>query len=105
MAKLTKADFWDGAQNTYPNAVIHLKGWIDKYKNKYNFGALFKSPVPKFHDLPDAIQFGIICEFIVYINIIYERTFSIELSGDDENIATHVTELLDIVEQLLKGEI
>jgi hypothetical protein len=75
--KLTKENFWDELYERY-SAVQVFCDWIDEYKKRVNWNVLFNggireypyvngvikfTDVPKFHDLPIAMQWGIFQQF------------------------------------------
>jgi len=73
---LNKENFWNALYLEHPDKVEKFCKWIDEYKKKNNWNALFNSdsnwqdangknaPAPKFHDLPVAIQVGIFGQFM-----------------------------------------
>ena len=70
---LTKENFWNEINSTYPNACKLFCDWIDEYKaavdweNVFNGGIIRVSHLitksPKFHEIPYAMQQGIWIEF------------------------------------------
>lgn len=73
MEKLTKPDFWTPMMEAHPELMKKFCGWIDEYKKSNNWKELFgahlminSNPaelVPKFHELPSAMQLGIFMQF------------------------------------------
>ncbi len=74
MENLTKENFFNEMKVKYPNAMDHFCKWIDEYKNKVHWDALFHNnasgyhnyrvkPNIKFHDLPIGMQIGIFFEY------------------------------------------
>lgn len=80
MENLSKANFWDHIEKTYPDSFKLFSTWVDKYKKEVNWDKLFNSdsnyqnadgknaPAPKFHDLPFEFQNGIIARFDIECN-------------------------------------
>lgn len=76
MNSLTKENFWNELHEKYPKSVQQFCDWIDKYKKKVDWNKLFNSdsdwqdangknaPAPKFHDLPIAMQIGILLQYM-----------------------------------------
>lgn len=71
MESLTKENFWNEMEQKYPRAMAHFQNWIDGYKRANKWNRLFNGHatgegaiVPKYHELPIAIQFGIFLEYI-----------------------------------------
>lgn len=64
---LTKENFWNDLMEKYPEEMKLFCAWIDEYKKKVDWNNLFASTVnakiPKYHDLPIAMQFGIFLQF------------------------------------------
>lgn len=85
MESLTKKNFWDEMSQKYPNAMKLFLEWVDEYKKVNNFLKLFNggidytnyfkdeslqkhytedtTAIPKLHELPVAMQFGIFLEW------------------------------------------
>jgi hypothetical protein len=78
MENLNLENFWNPQRAQTPEAVDVFCKWVDEYKKRNNWKALFnegicnypinadimeKSHAPKFHDLPWAMQMGILQEF------------------------------------------
>ena len=73
---LTKENFWNEMEQKYPKAMAHFKAWIDQYKTEHDWDTLFTGRaeprnitepalyVPKYHELPIAMQFGIFTEYV-----------------------------------------
>ncbi len=108
MENLNKENFWNEMQKKYPNAMGEFCNWIDIYKKENNWDSLFnaglmvpirgQSVAPKFHDLPLAMQMGIINEFInrnspnyKHDNISYcKRDIEHYLKGTEEEIESEI---------------
>ncbi len=70
---ITKDMFWDFIEKKYPKTFKIFGDWIDDYKKENNWLTLFNDSqlfisdvqtiAPKFHELPTAMQFGIIIQF------------------------------------------
>lgn len=69
---LTKEGFWLPLEQKCPKMMARFKKWIDQYKIDVEWDGLFnidegtkgvKYNDRKFHDLPDAMQFGIFIQF------------------------------------------
>src|SRR5690348_13649413 len=58
---LSKENFWNETQLTFPNATRYFLEWIDAYKAAIGWDTLF--PGLKFHDMPYAVQVGIWIEY------------------------------------------
>jgi hypothetical protein len=81
---LSKENFWNDLFDKYPDAVKIFCKWIDKYKKRNKWNTLFNSdsdwqdvngknaPAPKFHDLPYAMQIGILIEFLSSYPTVHE---------------------------------
>lgn len=89
MKNLNKKNFWDNLYKEYPLGVKLFCNWIDGYKERNDWKELFgeiiidvrasrctsayiKSPAPKFHNLPLAMQIGILIEFIALYPSVHE---------------------------------
>ena len=70
MENLNKENFWNELFTKYPKGVQVFCDWIDEYKKRNHWDRLFNGGYemesPKFHDLPIAMQKGILIEFISY---------------------------------------
>lgn len=74
MESLTKENFWNDLYAAYPSEMDVFCKWIDEYKKKVNWDALFinkwpngvskREPDIKYHDLPIAMQLGIFAQFV-----------------------------------------
>lgn len=83
MQNLTKENFFNEMKEKYPLAMKDFCNWIDKYKVQNNWDMLFngglqitehvETRAPKFHDLPFAMQIGIMAQ---YFNSIQEEPLS-----------------------------
>ena len=77
-APLTKENFFDEMMTKYPKAMKKFCDWIDEYKKEVGWDGLFNagyckclsepirwvdSVVPKFHNIPYAMQYGIWIEY------------------------------------------
>lgn len=74
---LNKENFWNEAYAKYPDGVQVFCDWIDRYKKENHWRDLFNggflvnpkgnsdifTEAPKFHDIPLAMQAGILQEF------------------------------------------
>lgn len=79
MESLTKENFFNNLKEKYPLAIEDFCIWMDKYKKENNWEELFNSgyediskdsktgfsKAPKFHDLPLAIQIGILHQYFL----------------------------------------
>ncbi|SRR5258706_7209943 len=71
MENLTKENFWDQLMEKYPEEMKRFCTWIDEYKKRVEWNGLFCSQytdgekllVPKYHQIPIAMQFGIFLQF------------------------------------------
>ena len=69
MESLKKEIFFKDLLERYPEAMKVFLKWIDDYKERIEWHRLFNGHwiegirVPKFHDLPIAMQVGIILQF------------------------------------------
>ena len=67
MAQLTKK-FWSQTAEQYPKAYKMFSAWLVEYKKANQWLNLFNNtahkPAPKFYGIPDAMQIGIIIEFV-----------------------------------------
>lgn len=70
---LTKENFFNRIMQKYPEACQVFCDWIDEYKQRANWNALFNAGAisrtgdtvaPKFHELPHEFQIGIWFTFI-----------------------------------------
>lgn len=80
MEGLTKENFFNELHAKYPKGLQVFCDWIDEHKKKNNWNELFNVDIithpgnypltksitthPKFHDLPYAMQLGIILQFM-----------------------------------------
>ena len=109
MENLTKENFFNKMQEKYPKAMYKFCKWIDEYKEKNNWGDLFKTPLEegfrqlhysrKYHELPLAMQVGIFMEFMEDIGII--GSYQDPRSLLDRN-KQHLEEVFNRVEKTLK---
>lgn len=64
-------DFWNELKDKYPAEMTIFGDWVDRYKEKVHWKYLFRSDtgikleLPKFHQLPSAMQLGIFIQFTV----------------------------------------
>lgn len=73
LISLTKENFWNQIQESHPSAMKVFCDWIDEYKKKVAWRELFGADlmvnhnsgelIPKYHDLPIAMQVGIFLQF------------------------------------------
>jgi aromatic ring-opening dioxygenase catalytic subunit (LigB family) len=78
MEKLTKEDFWNSLKDSCPSEMEKFCQWIDDYKKRvdwkklFNYGSPHYSAMghhnPKYHDLPVAMQKGILLDYILTSN-------------------------------------
>lgn len=72
---LTKENFWNDLQEKYPEQMKLFCDWIDDYKKRVDWNTLFRQDVcshcpdppigiPKFHEIPVAMQIGIYSQFL-----------------------------------------
>lgn len=73
---LNYKNYWNELFAKYPDSVTIFCNWIDAYKRLNDWKGLFNSdsnwqdaegknaPAPKFHEIPLAMQVGILIEFI-----------------------------------------
>lgn len=80
MENLNKENFFNEMKILYPDAMDHFCKWIDKYKKENDWDNLFNegyhvgmhmAHVPKFHELPLAMQFGIITQYFGELNGVF----------------------------------
>lgn len=86
METLTKENFWNEMEQKYPKAMKHFLEWVNSYKEENSWNQLFNSGkvgsgtyksndgllitnytdvlAPKYHELPIAMQFGILIEYM-----------------------------------------
>lgn len=97
---LTKENFWNELHEKYPSQMKVFCDWIDEYKKRVNWEYIFSHTnseytqyagfslrTPKFHEIPIAMQIGIIVEF------------SMSLEDDSEELKS---EVVDSIEALIK---
>lgn len=97
---LNKENFWNEVYKKYPKGVQVFCDWIDNYKKQNDWNKLFRAEVsvsqpksfvhvrtdaPKFHDLPRAMQIGIMIEFICLYPSVHEWEIDDVYSYDWEN--------------------
>lgn len=85
---LTKENFWNELNEKYPEQMKVFCAWIDEYKKRVEWDRLFQygnmkivppgqklatSLAPKFHEIPIAMQIGIILEFIMSQELDFEQ--------------------------------
>lgn len=77
LRNLSLDNFFNRLKNIYPLSMEYFCNWIDEYKKSNDWNTLFnevtleqgigqnsfKLKAPKFHDLPFAMQYGILVEF------------------------------------------
>lgn len=87
MENLNKQNFWNSLEKRYPKEVKHFCDWIDVYKKDNKWDDLFNkgceiqvqidqgngtkdffSVAPKFHEIPLAMQFGILIQYFTTLN-------------------------------------
>ena len=90
---LTKENFFNEMMRKYPKAMDHFCQWIDSYKKSVNWFELFGGhhnihKVPKFHEIPYAMQYGIWIEYC-----------SQELSSFFEQ-PEHISQFIDLREDI-----
>lgn len=88
METLTKENFWNEMEQKYPKAMEHFQNWINGYKADNDWHLLFNedtsntkdmsdnfifNSVPKYHELPIAMQFGIFVEYSLSCMTIINR--------------------------------
>lgn len=71
-ASLTKENFWNELQKKYPKQMEVFCKWIDDYKKRVEWDMIFTSN-RKFHDIPIAMQIGILMEFTMSQEPDYEQ--------------------------------
>lgn len=59
---LNKA-FWDSLEKSCPKEVKAFKAWLTEYAEEIDWHTLFDDPFTPFHDLPDAMQFGVYIQY------------------------------------------
>lgn len=61
--------FFDEIKEIYPEEVEHFLKWIDQYKADHNWNKLFNitgfMAGVKYHELPFAMQLGIIAQYLI----------------------------------------
>lgn len=80
---LTRENFWDHVWEISHGALQEFCDWIDEYKKANNWDQLFGNTFhksTKFHDLPIAMQLGILYQFM------YENNYEPELTFDTPNL-------------------
>lgn len=105
-ATLTKENFWNITMEKYPNATKEFCKWVDDYKKAANWQKVINwnnfpnASLPKFHDLPYAMQQGI---WIDFANEILDELFEqpeYTYNGDlEEDIKTVFSEIEGIIAQ------
>jgi len=84
MKNLNKENFWNDMQDVYPKTMKKFCDWIDQYKIEINWSGLFNGDiagnrhVPKFHDIPLEMQYGIVIQFCLG-NLIKEKKQGIDI--------------------------
>lgn len=93
-------------EQKYPKAMANFKTWIDRYKSEHDWDTLFNadfikftkeqkkgedlvqniisSVIPKYHELPIAMQFGIFMEYQYYIGPVIGYYVTTELKTGNE---------------------
>ena len=78
METLTKENFYNEMKEKYPKIMDEFCVWIDEYKKENKWITLFgamgdmEGTAPKYHELPIAMQLGILSEFVHYFSSKYE---------------------------------
>lgn len=98
---LTKENFWNDTMVSYPKATKLFCDWIDEYKKAVGWGNLFNKHyntgndngwnlLPKFHDIPYAMQQGIWIAFVEdTISKFFEQpeySYSFDLEDDIKTV-------------------
>ena len=89
MENLTKENFWNDLMVKYPTAMKIFCAWIDQYKKQVGWAELFDptgskkdKDLPKYHDLPLAMQIGIFLQFAFQNGKFYSDIELTSYSGD-----------------------
>lgn len=108
-------DFWDTMRTLYPHALDHFKLWINDYKRSVEWTKLFRQTIidekinphpvtgfrafrePKYHEIPDAMQFGI---FLFYCQMTFDK-FKIEM-GNTPN-CSQIDQWRYVIESVFMG--
>lgn len=96
---LTKKEFWDKLYEQYPDGVEVFCKWIDEYKKRVGWNSLFNeghklfsragdgngydptggvTKAPKFHDMPDSMQLGVLLEFALQYDAVTGHEWDID---------------------------
>lgn len=94
---LTKENFWNDMTELYPVPVKAFGAWIDEYKNRVGWHELFNCDkilgpkyLPKYHDLPLAMQIGIFMQYAIE-------------SGDVIYVADSMSDLINQIVRFFKN--
>lgn len=105
---LTKENFWNEILEKYPKSGKLFCDWIDQYKERVNWDLLFADRhnglgrVPKFHEIPLAMQIGVIIQFFQEQNFRdYYITPPCIYCGSMESIIYNITEFFKHHENLI----
>ncbi len=110
MKSLTRENFWDEVEVKQPKAFNDFADWIDAYKKKVEWDKIFqKTAKPdksrmetlKFHDLPIAIQMGIIIEYFLEVADLDICGIDVETPND---LAKIVRMFFEANEKRIKGQ-
>lgn len=88
MINLNKNDFWNVAKTRYPKALAVFNAWFERYRADNQWDKLFNIGFPHYskmgwhsspliHDLPLAMQLGILTQFY------YEQEGKTPVGGSD----------------------
>ncbi len=105
---LTKENFWNQIYIDYPKACKLFCNWIDEYKKAVDWNDLFNDDitnladgykVPKFHEIPHAMQQGIWIEFVNQNLDNYfeqpEYSYCLDLREDIKIVFSEIEPLID----------
>lgn len=109
---LTKENFWNDIEKQYPKASNLFYQWIDEYKKCVFWNELFsdgylhpvvggaKAKVPKFHEIPYAMQQGIWIEFANYtLNRMFEQpeySYSLDMEEEVKTVFKEIEPYIEV---------
>ncbi len=116
MESLTKENYWNELQAKCPTAMKGFCDWIDEYKKKVGWKSIFthrykvhvtdtQENYPKFHDIPIAMQMGIILEYLIETATCMPdiKLFGEEIN-DTEDFADTLKEFFIATEKMINEE-
>lgn len=109
MTQSLNLEFWDKLKEKYPHAMKDFSEWIDQYKRDVNWNWIFNEThstsanIPKYHDLPDAMQFGIFQEYR-FKNKIMSGVVYMDAASFGEYVTKMIDFYLSIMQTRIVGE-